>query len=404
MFELDFLLPLESFQDKLNCRNCDLSLEANPDSFPIFSPIFQVLLDNQMADVQSSEQAKIFFTNPLPTEPPLTYKPGLSEIVTELGTGKDMPKEWPSVGRFLPGFLNMASHRFLQAGVEELSLQSAGQASKLQETNDSVLLKEPTLVPAVSLLNGSKLEFESKSKRDMVFENLSFIADKGHYDRFMSHTDPALEMIQDHEDSIAKLEPKAEGSGLLNINRNQSNISNGYTLSVPVSISLPHAPTVLNEIRATPPSQQDFDLDLKAANWERGLGERMIWMVDKHIQTASMKLNPPELGPVEVELAIKKDQININFITHGVQAKEALDFAIPKLREMFLSSGLNLADVNVNDQQARQFTGQFSDRENAHGFSHPSYQVESADGGMEQLESGTKSDRKSSQNILDIYT
>jgi flagellar hook-length control protein FliK len=47
-------------------------------------------------------------------------------------------------------------------------------------------------------------------------------------------------------------------------------------------------------------------------------------------------------------------QINVNFLAHSATVKEALDQALPRLREVFDQSGLNLNDVNVQQESHKQ--------------------------------------------------
>lgn len=67
---------------------------------------------------------------------------------------------------------------------------------------------------------------------------------------------------------------------------------------------------------------------------------------------------------MEIKLQLQGDASSIEFVTHHSATKEAIESAIPKLREMFESGGLSLGDVNVKDhsrhskggEQANYFT------------------------------------------------
>ncbi|HSJ48378.1 MAG TPA: flagellar hook-length control protein FliK [Gammaproteobacteria bacterium] len=102
---------------------------------------------------------------------------------------------------------------------------------------------------------------------------------------------------------------------------------------------------------------------LGQAGWDRALGEQVQWMVGNRLQGAEIRLNPAHLGPMEVRIQMQNDQANITFTAqHGV-AREALEAAIPRLREMLGESGLQLNQVTVSDQslaeQRRQDTQAF---------------------------------------------
>ena len=90
-----------------------------------------------------------------------------------------------------------------------------------------------------------------------------------------------------------------------------------------------------------------ISVPLKAPEWGDELSNRIVWMVHHDIQTASIKINPPHLGPLEVQISMNKDHVDVSFNSHHVAVKDALDASIPKLREMLGSSGLQLGDANV---------------------------------------------------------
>jgi flagellar hook-length control protein FliK len=70
------------------------------------------------------------------------------------------------------------------------------------------------------------------------------------------------------------------------------------------------------------------------------------------------------LGPLEVRIEISPDQqqTNIHFITHHAAVREAVEAALPRLREMLDTQQLSLGDVNVSqhsygDQRGAQNSG-----------------------------------------------
>jgi len=86
--------------------------------------------------------------------------------------------------------------------------------------------------------------------------------------------------------------------------------------------------------------------------WQQELGERMTWLAQRGegVQSAEIKLNPAHLGPLEVRVSVDRDQTSIQFVSQHAAVREAIEAAVPKLREMFGQHHLNLADVNVSQQ------------------------------------------------------
>lgn len=98
--------------------------------------------------------------------------------------------------------------------------------------------------------------------------------------------------------------------------------------------------------------------------WAPEVGQRLMMMIGQNIQVAEIRLDPPDLGPMEVKVRMHQEQANVVFHTQQAQVREALEQAAPKLRELFEENGLTLGDVDVRDQAERQ---QDADSEQAEG-------------------------------------
>ncbi len=97
---------------------------------------------------------------------------------------------------------------------------------------------------------------------------------------------------------------------------------------------------------------------LHSPQWQGALGERLVWMVKRDLQQAELRLNPQHLGPVEVRIEIRNEQASIAFSAHHAVTRDALEAAIPRLREMLGESGVNLANVDISRQQGGSGQGQ----------------------------------------------
>ena len=70
------------------------------------------------------------------------------------------------------------------------------------------------------------------------------------------------------------------------------------------------------------------------------------------MQGAQVKLNPANLGPMEVRIQMQNDQASIQFTSHHAVVREALEAALPRLRDMFEASGVQLVNVDVSSGQS----------------------------------------------------
>lgn len=95
-------------------------------------------------------------------------------------------------------------------------------------------------------------------------------------------------------------------------------------------------------------------LNLGQNAWETNLGSRLQMMVGQNVQTAEIRLDPPELGALDIKIKITNDVASVNITSGNAQVREALETAVPKLREMFEESGVSLGDVNVHQESFSQ--------------------------------------------------
>ena len=88
--------------------------------------------------------------------------------------------------------------------------------------------------------------------------------------------------------------------------------------------------------------------------WGSAIGERLMWMVKGDRQAARLKLNPPNLGPLEVRVSVNQDQTSVSFLAQHAVVRDALEAALPRLREMFDQQSMQLVRADISDPGARQ--------------------------------------------------
>ena len=86
------------------------------------------------------------------------------------------------------------------------------------------------------------------------------------------------------------------------------------------------------------------------AHWDQGLGERLVWMAGQRHQVAQLHLNPPDLGPLTITLTLERDQASAQFVCAQAAVREAIEAAMPRLRDMLAESGITLGNVDVGAQ------------------------------------------------------
>lgn len=140
--------------------------------------------------------------------------------------------------------------------------------------------------------------------------------------------------------AMRQLDPQAERSSA-------SKLSSPLVFStIPgMTTSVAGTPSVAN-----PALSLDIQPQLNSAAWGKVMSSRVVWMAREGVQQAELRLNPANLGPVEVRLSMQNDQTNVTFIASNAAARDALEQALPRLRESFNESGLALNNAEVSHQ------------------------------------------------------
>jgi hypothetical protein len=89
---------------------------------------------------------------------------------------------------------------------------------------------------------------------------------------------------------------------------------------------------------------------LHTPRWGEGFADHVTWMVKQDLQQAELRLHPPDLGPLEVRIAVSNDEARIAFTAQHALVRDAVEAALPRLRELLTANGLNLVQVDVGQQ------------------------------------------------------
>ena len=129
-----------------------------------------------------------------------------------------------------------------------------------------------------------------------------------------------------------------------------------------VQNQLAHVDTTINEnsqLRSeASKTQQQFDGFDKAVNihkpeGQQQLNEKIRWMVNARNTMGEIRLDPPELGSMQVRVYVQGDAASVSFIVQSQQAKEALADTMPKLRDMLSEQGIELGDAQVRKDNSQ---------------------------------------------------
>lgn len=107
-------------------------------------------------------------------------------------------------------------------------------------------------------------------------------------------------------------------------------------------------PAVMEAVQAAAAAAEGLSARVGTEAWENQVGQKVVYMVGSEEQTASLTLNPPDLGPLQVVLSVTNDQASVTFSANQEEVRQALENALPRLREMMGESGIALGNATVN--------------------------------------------------------
>lgn len=91
------------------------------------------------------------------------------------------------------------------------------------------------------------------------------------------------------------------------------------------------------------------------SRWPAHVGHEVRLLIDHGVQSATLRVTPEQLGPVDIRIDIVNDKANVVFGAAQAETRAALTDAIPKLREMFAGTGLSLGDAGVRQESPGAF-------------------------------------------------
>ncbi len=152
----------------------------------------------------------------------------------------------------------------------------------------------------------------------------------------------------DHQDAVVPLPlPAAESAAVV-----ERLAWLSATVDAPVSLHAPveaarqlaaAAPDAVSRTPVTTPVPVPPD----HPQWGQAFGERVVWLVNQHATSAQLSLNPPDLGRLDVQISLEQDHARVLFATPHESVREAIEAAVPRLREMLADSGVQLLDVGI---------------------------------------------------------
>ena len=134
--------------------------------------------------------------------------------------------------------------------------------------------------------------------------------------------------------------------------------------------------------------------DLHGDDFADTIGSRLTWMAEQKIGHAHIRINPAELGPVEIRMRLDGERVHADFSSGHAEVRQALESSLPKLREMLATQGFALGQADVGHHgQSRSSGSQQTSSESLDGIRSVTE--------MEAV--GANATRTSLRGLLDAY-
>lgn len=117
--------------------------------------------------------------------------------------------------------------------------------------------------------------------------------------------------------------------------------------ALPLSTAAPTVPK-LDLLQAFP-----APVPLPSPRFAEDVGARLQWIAEQQGGEATLRISPDGLGPVEIRLKLDGDRVELGFSASQQDTRQALQDALPKLREMLAQQGLQLGHADVGQKHAQ---------------------------------------------------
>jgi flagellar hook-length control protein FliK len=156
--------------------------------------------------------------------------------------------------------------------------------------------------------------------------------------------------------------------------------------------------TATKQVNVDPASLQA--LNIIKSDAAKMLQERVSSMLSLNNKEAEIRLDPPEMGSMQIRVRSDAEQAQINFVVQNQQAKEALEQSMPKLREMLAQQGIELGESNISQGQSGS---EHTEQGSSNGQGRLANQASTPDENNEQSEKSSQSTRQQTSSSIDYY-
>ena len=248
---------------------------------------------------------------------------------------------------------NMTSAQMLSSMMSETKQASIGKAAEAGDGSEMSAEKQLTLgAERGSVLKDAVLSNAlSQGKAASDAKDLATTDDKQSRHDWLDAVLPNASK-QNNGDDAAKLLLKAEKESTI---KDVAMPANYQSVSQLVSQSTIQARAA--ETMQQLGSSNNINAYPGKTGWDQAISQKVVWMLGAQEQSATLTLNPPDMGPLQVVIHVHNDQADTTFISDNAEVRQALQDGMDNLRNKMNESGIQLGQANVSSggQMQQQF-------------------------------------------------
>jgi flagellar hook-length control protein FliK len=225
---------------------------------------------------------------------------------------------------------------------------NAAQKTVLSTEEPVVLLSpEDALAPTKEITNQPSTELTSDA----------IVKDKATVVKASQQTDALVEKDRTVNSQFANYLPADKNSQTLqesSVSRPTPSLTEATSIATATMQAIPKTTTT----QTMPLEQVGFSNSINAypgkTGWNEAIGQKVVWMVGAAEQSATLTLNPKDLGPLQVIINVNNEKADATFISENPEVRKALEEGMSSLKQSMSQAGVELGQANVNTSKQHQ--------------------------------------------------
>ncbi len=229
------------------------------------------------------------------------------------------------------------------ASTIEQALKSENELIKAKENTTLAFVDEASLIDPVDHAKSALNTIQNKSVSDSALDPSLLALDPEKMASSLMEGD-------DIKKSLSLANQSSEAKHTLSNKPFASELGNNFSL-----YALSQMPSKAEH--AIKQQQPPMPLSTNIAQAGEALAERLNVMMSRNLKHVDIRLDPPELGKMQIKLALNQDQASVQIIVANQAVREIVEQTMPRLREMMQQQGLQLGQASVDQQSSQSGQG-----------------------------------------------